>query len=382
MNDGTSTLDWAIVGGGVHGAFLAQTLRRAGVSDLAVIDPGDDPLGDWRARAEACRMDFLRSPRAHHLGVRPDTLRDFALERGYDGRHFLGRYRRPSRAVFETHAAAALTAPGVVRLRGRVRHLERAADGWRLHGETDTWRARRVLLAPGPPPLRRPAWANGSAAHLFERDAPPLPARGDIAVVGGGISAVQAALAFADGGRRVTLVSRHRLRRAEFDSAPCYAGPLCMRPFTAVRDLRRRRRLIREARRPGSVPPELHARLAAAMAAGRIRLSYGEVTADSDAGLRLADGHRLRADAVRLATGFADAAPGRDWLRPAIERERLPLAPCGFPAVDRNLQWGPGLFVAGRLAELELGPMAGNIRGARAAGVILERLVTPSSLVA
>lgn len=373
----TAAIDWAVVGGGVHGAFLARSLQRAGIRDLAVLDPHDDPLEPWRTRATACGMDYLRSPRAHHLGAPADNLRDFAHARGYDARHFLGRYRRPSRAVFEAHADACLAAPGIPRLRDHVRRLERVSDGWRLHGDTGVLRARRVLLAPGPPPLRRPAWAGRTESpHVFDERVPPLPVYGDVAVIGGGITAAQAALAFAGAGRTATLVCRHPLRRAEFDSEPCYAGPLCMRPFAATGDLRRRRWLIREARRPGSLPPDLNARLAAAVAQGQVRLVQGEADGLTDSGLRLTDGRRLRTDTVRLATGFADTAPGLDWLGPTIERERLPLAPCGFPAPDGNLQWGPGLFVSGRLAELELGPMAGNIRGARAAGVILEGVVS------
>jgi kynurenine formamidase len=80
------------------------------------------------------------------------------------------------------------------------------------------------------------------------------------------LSGASMVLALVGAGRTVTLVSRHPLRCAEFDSEPCYAGPLCMRPFSAIRDLRRRRRLIRDARRPGTLPPDLHARLGAAVA--------------------------------------------------------------------------------------------------------------------
>lgn len=372
----SAVLDWVIVGGGLHGGFLARALRRSTGRSPVVIDPGDDPLAAWRFRAEACGMDFLRSPRAHHLGGPGDDLRDFARTRGYGDRHFLGRYRRPSRAVFEAHARAALAPDGVPRVRDRIRHLERCPVGWRLHGETDSWRARRVLLAPGPPPPRRPRWAAG-IPHLFDATSPSLPAHGEIAVIGGGISAAQAALAFAGDGRRVTLISRHPLRHTAFDSDPCYAGPRCMRPFTAIRDPRRRRRLIRAARQPGSLPPEIHARLGAVLAEGRVRLIRDRVADCGDAGPRLSNGRRLTVDAVCLATGFADTPPGFDWLRPAIERDGLPLAPCGFPAVTDDLQWDTDLYVAGRLAELALGPAAGNIRGARIAAERLRWVAAP-----
>ncbi|MES1942966.1 hypothetical protein PC39_02537 [Salinisphaera sp. PC39] len=365
-------LDWAIVGGGLHGAFLARRLRQTGAGEPTVFDPESDPLAAWRRRAAACGMDHLRSPAAHHLGGPGDGLLAFAHAQGYDTRHLLGRYRRPSRALFEAHAAAALAANATPRIPERVTHLARLSGGWRLHTHNGHYRARRVLLAPGPPPVRRPAWATGMP-HLFDPVPAAAPADGEIAVIGGGISAAQAALAFAGAGRRVWLVSRGPIRQATFDSEPCYAGPRCMVPFAAARDPRHRRRLIRAARRPGSLPPDIHARLAAALAEGRVRLVRGEIAGLGDAGPTLADGRRLRVDTLRLATGFEDVPPGGRLLRDLIEEQGPPLAPCGFPRPAENLEWLPGLFVAGRLAELVLGPMAGNIRGARAAAERLAR---------
>ncbi|XYI00028.1 hypothetical protein ACMHYB_09830 [Sorangium sp. So ce1128] len=56
----------------------------------------------------------------------------------------------------------------------------------------------------------------------------------------------------------------------------------------------------------------------------------------------------------------------------ALDRLGLRCAACGYPIVSARLEWGPGLFVSGPLAELELGPTARNIAGARAAA---ERLL-------
>jgi len=53
-----------------------------------------------------------------------------------------------------------------------------------------------------------------------------------------------------------------------------------------------------------------------------------------------------------------------------------PMEFCGYPIVDRDLRWGhPRIFVSGALAELELGPSARNIAGARLAA---ERIVQAS----
>jgi hypothetical protein len=75
----------------------------------------------------------------------------------------------------------------------------------------------------------------------------------------------------------------------------------------------------------------------------------------------------IEADLVVLATGFESARPGGVWLDEVIAALNLPTAECGYPIVDRTLCWGPGLYVTGPLAELEIGPVARNIIGARLA---------------
>mgnify|MGYP006952564412 CR=1 FL=1 len=54
-----------------------------------------------------------------------------------------------------------------------------------------------------------------------------------------------------------------------------------------------------------------------------------------------------------------------------VRRGGLELCSCGYPAPDKYLRWGD-VYVAGALAELELGPSARNIAGARLAA---ERIV-------
>ena len=54
-----------------------------------------------------------------------------------------------------------------------------------------------------------------------------------------------------------------------------------------------------------------------------------------------------------------------------VRKSGLELCSCGYPAPDKYLKWGD-VYVAGTLAELELGPSARNIAGARLAA---ERIV-------
>jgi hypothetical protein len=134
----------------------------------------------------------------------------------------------------------------------------------------------------------------------------------------------------------------------------------------------RRRAMIRGARRPGSMPDDVARNLRRAERWGLLRIVRGEVRRatlqpDGAVGLEV-PGLTLRASRVLLATGFEQQRPGAGWLDRAIAACELPLASCGYPLVAPSLAWAPGLYVTGALAELELGPVARNIVGARHAG--------------
>ncbi len=79
-------------------------------------------------------------------------------------------------------------------------------------------------------------------------------------------------------------------------------------------------------------------------------------------------------DEVFLATGFKSGLPGGALIRrDLVEQSGLKISDyCGFPIVSFDLKWHPRISVSGALAELELGPSARNIAGARLAA---ERIV-------
>ena len=105
---------------------------------------------------------------------------------------------------------------------------------------------------------------------------------------------------------------------------------------------------------------------------GAMRRLRDEVVGAAAAGggveLGLGSGDRLCGDGILLATGFHPRRPGGGLLDGTIGRLGLECAACGYPVVDSSLRWGPGLYVTGPLAELEIGPVARNILGARLAG--------------
>ncbi|MFW5742067.1 MAG: FAD/NAD(P)-binding protein [Spirochaetota bacterium] len=378
-------LDWLIVGGGIHGTFLAHTLVHHGYALPArtrILDPNGRLLAAWKRRAQGCGMRYLRSPAAHALVPDFTALLAWAQQHGYDRhQHTIPPYARPSVELFNAHADDVVTQEGLaaLHLRGRAAGIVRLENGWRVttDGAAEI-NARRVVLAPGraPGPLV-PWWASAgdpATVHVFDErfDRRALETAAQPVIVGGGATAAHLALHAADLGRRPRLIVREKTRVHQFDSDPCFIGPACMERFLADEDPDRRRELLTEARNPGSVPPELAGRIEEARRRGRLELVTDEVveTVRFDSQTIVLCGRRGRwsTDLVVLATGFAPGPPGGS-LRAALASGEatgspLPVDTEGFPIPSASLEWDRGLYVTGALAEQELGPAAGNIVGA------------------
>jgi thioredoxin reductase len=387
-------LDWLIIGGGIHGTHLALVLlgrRKVAPERLRILDPHETLLARWTTCTAATGMTYLRSTVVHHLALDPHDLWKYATDRGFAPTHFRGSYRRPSLALFQEHSQAQIAAAGLAQLHlcAQANGLSPMPGGWCVETDQGSLAARRVLLAlsVGAQP-RWPQWAQalraagGLVRHLYDPATPqPTATHGTTVVIGGGISAAQAAVALASAAPgTVTLLMRHAIRIEDFDSPAGWVGPKDLRRFLAEPSLRRRREMIAGARRPGTMPQDVAHRLERAVHAGLLRVEYGEVQQsvlqpDRTIALTL-PAQTLHADQVLLATGFEQHRPGGAWLDHAITAHALPVAGCGYPVVSPDLQWAPGLYVTGALAELELGPVARNIAGARHAG---ERLAAVQS---
>ncbi|MES1951540.1 hypothetical protein S4A8_11832 [Salinisphaera sp. S4-8] len=364
--------DWLIIGGGPHGRFAAASIAAAvPAARLAIVDPMP-ALAAWRERAGACGMHYLRSSNAHHLGARAHGLRRFAQAHGFDGADELGYYRRPSRALFEAHAEQALA--GLTRIDDTADRVVPQAHGWRVHTTgRDEYDTARLVLALGPNAPYRPRWAAG-CEHVYDADFDMNASKAArIAVVGGGITGAQLALRLHEHDHAVCWVTRSPPRRADFDSDPCYAGPRCLTPFTET-PIEDRTALLAEARQPGTLPPDVFARMTAALAAGDIAWRRGHVVSKDDNGLVFDDGRRIDADRVILATGFEQHARPDSLLGATIDALDLRCDRDGHVFINDDLEAVPGLHLLGRPASLQLGPMAGNIKGARLAGTRLAAL--------
>lgn len=380
-------LDWLIIGGGIHGVHVAaRLLGEAGVAPerLGLVDPGERLLARWRASTAMTGMTHLRSPSVHNIGLDAGALRRFAGKgRSRGAGLFAGPYDRPALTLFNDHCDHVVDTFGLDGLHLRDRAIACSVDtgavGVQLAGGREVGAQNLVLAIGASEQPEWPDWAprgDRRVRHVFAPGAHAWPSRSQaVAVVGGGISGAQVALRLLAEGHQVHLVSRHALRVHQFDSDPGWLGPMYMAGFGRIRDLRQRRLRIAAARHKGSVPPDVQRALRRAIA-GELRWHEGEVEGleprSEGLELRLSTGAALEVQGVLLATGFSGQRPGGAMIDALIATASLPCAACGYPVVDSALRWHPRVYVTGPLAELELGPAARNIAGARRAG---DRLV-------
>jgi pyridine nucleotide-disulfide oxidoreductase len=386
-------LDWLIIGGGVHGTYLSLYLtRRKNVQPdrVGVLDPHIEPLALWNHFAANTGMEFLRSSHAHNLHFDPFSLVTFARTRaGQPLARFIEPYGRPSLELFQAHCRLLVERYHLdkLRLSGSATALKRLDSGWRLETEQGALEAHRVILAIGS--TRQPSlpdWAQALQAagapvhHIFDPAfrRHELPEWKHAVVVGGGITAAQTAMTMAlHAPGRVTLLMRHLPRIHQFDADTGWITPSYLDDFCREEDYARRRAIIVAARHRGSMPQDIADELDKAVSGGLLLVQAGEIVKGHCAmprhahhqpiELTLATSEILTADQVVLATGFDAARPGGAWLDAAIADYALPLAPDGYPLVDKTLRWSSSLYVTGPLAELEIGPVARNMVGVRLA---------------
>lgn len=385
------SLQWLIVGGGIHGVHIAARLLSEGgveAQQLRIVDPAAQLLARWRACTATTGMTHLRSPSVHHLDTDAWSLQRFAGP-PHERQHglFAPPYDRPSLELFNAHCDEVIETFGLTDLhvQGRVEACEVHCDEVSVRlADGQTLTAQQVVLAIGAGEQPQwPDWAlphRSHIHHVFAHDFDGWPSEGEreaVAVVGGGISACQIALRLSQEGHQVSLIARHALRRHQFDSAPGWLGPKFMAGFGRERDLQRRRAMITEARYRGSVPPDVHDALLRATAQGHLVWHEAQIedatSAPQGVRLRLSTDQHLLVQRVLLATGFEAQRPGGAMLDTLIAAASLPCAECGYPVVDHALRWHPRVYVSGPLAELELGPVSRNIAGARRAS---DRLIT------
>lgn len=383
------TIEWLIIGGGVHGTYLSHLLvnaARISRDDIRVLDPHENPLAVWHRNTANCGMKYLRSPATHNIDLPILSLYRYAKETRFAATEFIPPYNRPSLSLFKRHSAHVIESNRLhgLRVRGRALALSKNKNWITAHTTAGSIKARNVILALGLG--EQPCWpqwaltlrrAGAPIGHVFSPDylSVEKPKNVKTAVVGGGISAIQTALSLSSGTRPLEtwFISRHDLRESQYDFDPCWIGPKCLKNFYPA-DYDQRRAAIDRARMRGTVTGEILADLHDGLAAGSLKFIKGRIRSAKAVHGRIhltTAGATIQADAVILATGFHKKRPGGPFVDQVIHEFDLKCGTCGYPIVGDDLRWSSNIFVAGPLAELQLGPCARNIIGARNAGRLL-----------
>jgi lysine/ornithine N-monooxygenase len=436
-----------IVGGGPHGLALLSALHeksfafsqfsdasyqtRVGFGSLSkigsvcVVDPGTAFLDDWHKRFDALGIEHLRSPAlAHPKAHEPHALVNFAVREGRTGElHHVpdataqrlttdGNSQQPlllglpSTALFRDFCADLAEGLPHQWLRGKATrvHKDEVTGKFHVHYSTHDNKERvvtaeAVALATGPsgqaniPEPFRPLVGLGSVLHtsdLFRRGTlPDTRAIGGrvsrVLVIGGGLTAVQAALAAVKGGSRVVLRSRRPLRTRAYDIASEW---LDVRHMNRLRfeflstHPEERALFARQAVQGGSVPESYMRELYhIADTTDCLDIQTDEDVERSQVSLIDQSGGGVRVNgeefnSIILATGVSNA-PLQLPLYQGIQAELGAPDIDGLPHVDESLRWAEGhdLFVLGANAVLELGPGALNLMGAmRGAKIVASEL--------
>lgn len=385
--------EWAIIGGGIQGVTLATFLiknKKVKPNQLVIIDRHTEPLANWKRNTEVISMPYLRSPSVHHIDVHPFSLQSFVKKGDYqEETAFYGRYKRPSLDMFNDHCDHLVNDLSIKEawIQGDVKKVTKVHVGWQIQLKNGhAIHGKKLVLAIGVgEQLHIPDWARNlnsqyprSVYHIFDETMPKFrEMKRPITIIGGGITSIHLALKLCKlFPNQVTLLKRHPFRIHDFDSDPGWLGPKRQNAFRHLDSYAKRREEIITARHRGSIPHDLHIKLLNQVKKGSLAVEEGEVVrGEGGTGcIHLYDKEKrllAQAGTVLLATGYLPKFPGGEWISPLIETLELPCAECGYPIVSKTLQWGPDLFVTGALAELEMGPIARNISGARQAAELI-----------
>ncbi len=385
----SDSVDCAIVGGGIHGCYLARHLLEETTlkpSQLALIDPHDRLLASFRSKARACGMDTLRSSYVQHLGTDPFGLEAFAEEHDREDelRSTVDYPPRPSLELFLDHATAVSAGVGLADCHRQAiveSITERGTGGGvRLETAAGTIEANACVLAIGHGGRYRwPDWAAELeyASHVWDGFEPAADVERTV-IVGGGITAVQLACELCET-QSVALIPRHPFEWAVAEAEPPWINWAHIEAelHEAPPGSKERYEIAMDARNRASIPPFLYSDLETHLESGQLTIAQGEVVAAEATAdgveCTLEYGLDLVGDRLVCATGFEP--PFDD---PFVERvaEELTLERGAheMPLLDdATLAWQDRsgtpqpIFVTGALALGTVGPYAPNLPGAKRA---------------
>ena len=376
-------LQMLIVGGGIHGVHLAHSLlhhTHLTRDDIRIIDPHEQLLHEWRLRSRNCGMKYLRSSSVHHIDTHPFSLRRFAsLAENRKDTNFIKPKDRPSLELFDAHCRMVVDNHQLesLHIEGSVLQLQNRDSFVSVVTADETINTKFVLLAigMGEQPFW-PDWANNlkemgvSVNHVYDPGfcISDLQDDGPVAVIGCGIGGGHISLTLSERVHSgVLLISRKKLYVSNFDFAPGWIGPRYTEGFYRS-PIEKRRQQIVAARAKGSVPQDVKQALDNAEALNQLNVITDDIVDakyKEGGAILIGKQGQYECQSIVLATGFIEKRPDGGFINQAIKEFKLGTAACGFPIINPSLQWHDRIFVTGPLSELQIGPIARNIVGAR-----------------
>lgn len=373
-----------MIGGGVQGTYISNFLTGSmGVPAraLGVLDPHPDPMHTWQQHTSSCGMQFLRSPAAHHIGLRTNELLDFARQRYVDWPdQFLQPYLRPSLELWNEHARHVVSKHRLdeLRIQGTAQAVRASRGGYEVLTETDMIPSRRLVICPGSSSrLNYPMLDEGSdlsterVRHVFD----PCFSPGDIgcddrvAIIGSGVTAAQLATRLCDRCDSKVQVLTDRLPQISwFDSDPGWNGPRLLGKLAGISDPVQRQEIVHQSRIRGSFPGDTAAQLLEMQVTGRLLLSVAAISSVKQRGSVvnvMTEQGEMEFDRLVFATGFSPSPPAPALLAGIRQHIDLPTTAAGWPVVNEFCEWTDSMYLGGSLAQLELGPVSRNISGIR-----------------
>lgn len=378
-----------IIGGGIHGISIALRLLRdipSAAQHIVILDRHASPLTAWRNKTEQQGMTFLRSPAVHH--ITPDSLGivDYA-DRHNRTDELAPPYSQPSIQLFWDYCLDVLKEfqdyPiyhqfNVSKLRwdkGSAKYPFRI-----ISDINEGFRSSCVILAIGSDdcayiPEEFRDWQNRYPERILHSSQfsvnrnQKLEVKGKFVIVGGGLTAGTLARSLSENGQDVVLIARKQLKTEQFDFPPIWLGPKALNAFACETEFQRRYEIIQENRGEGSITQDVMESL---KHSDKIRIIpetiIREVSLKKHLEIETTSGVIGNVSKIILATGYRFNLRRYGFLRELISQHAIPLV-CGLPILDTNLEFDPinNLFGSGTVAQLQIGPAAGNIAGANLA---------------
>ena len=378
----------AIIGGGIHGCAIASRIIRevpSAAKHLVILDRAPQPLLAWQRKTERQGMAFLRSPAVHHIGSDSLGLVEYARTQNRTT-ELAPPYSQPSVGLFHDFC---LHEVETQHLRQSYHRFDVAELRWDkgsgrfpfriISLKDEGFRAACVILAIGtddciymPPDLnlfkrRFPeSIVHSSEFDLHKTIQKVIPSK--FVIVGGGLTAATLAKNLTDLDAEVAMITRKPLKIQQFDFEPSWLGPKALRKFSNEPNWEERRKIVQQARGEGSVTPEIAEALTKSRADEKFHLRTGvkilQINRDSRLQVKTTESTINDVDLVVLATGYRFDLHRYRFLSNLTRRHEIPML-CGLPRLDRELQLLPvkNLFGSGAIAQLQIGPAAGNIAG-------------------